>query len=62
MFNTFDCGHNKAIMEKDLTDKEWELIQSIRNFTKMYPQSVQFELYINHLVTELMYGEEEDEI
>jgi hypothetical protein len=26
----------------------------------MYPQSIQFELYINHLLTELMYDEEEE--
>lgn len=47
-------------MERELSDKEWELIQTIRNFRKMYPQSVEFEIYINHLVTELMYGEEEE--
>jgi hypothetical protein len=40
-----------------MTDKEWELIQTIRNFRKMYPQSTEFELYINHLVIELMYEE-----
>lgn len=49
------------MMDKHLTDKEWELIQALRNFTKMYPPSVQFELYINHLVTQLMYNEEETE-
>jgi hypothetical protein len=47
-------------MEIELRDKEWELIQTIRNFRKMYPQTVQFELYINHLVTELMYEEIEE--
>jgi len=26
----------------------------------MYPQSVEFEIYINHLVTELMYEEQEE--
>lgn len=46
-------------MKQELTDKEWELIQILRNFRKMYPQSVEFELYINHLVTELMYEEDE---
>lgn len=48
-------------MERELSDKEWELIQTIRNFRKMYPQSVEFEIYINHLVTELMYDEQEEE-
>lgn len=48
-------------MERELTDKEWELIQTIRNFRKMYPQSVEFEIYINHLLTELMYDEQEEE-
>jgi sulfur relay (sulfurtransferase) DsrC/TusE family protein len=48
-------------MEKEISDKEWELIQILRNFRKMYPKSVEFELYINHIVTELMYGEAENE-
>lgn len=48
-------------MKTELTDKEWELIQTIRNFRKMYPQSIEFEIYINHLVAELMYEEEEQE-
>jgi sulfur relay (sulfurtransferase) DsrC/TusE family protein len=47
-------------MKTELTDKEWELIQTIRNFRKMYPQAVEFEIYINHLVTELMYEEQEE--
>ena len=47
-------------MEKQLTDKEWELIETIRNFRKMYPQSIEFELYINNLVIELMYDEIEE--
>lgn len=61
LFTIFIVSILKSIMEQDLTDKEWELIQTVRNFRKMYPQSVQFELYINHLVTELMYGEENEE-
>lgn len=48
-------------MERELSDKEWELIQTIRNFRKMYPQSVEFEIYINHLLAELMYDEQEEE-
>lgn len=48
-------------MEKEISDKEWELLQTIRNFRKMYPQSIEFEIYINHLVTELMYDEQEEE-
>lgn len=55
------CNYNRANMEGELSDKEWELIQTIRNFRKMYPQSVEFEIYINHLVTELMYEEEQEE-
>ncbi len=48
-------------MKTELTDKEWELIQTIRNFRKMYPQSVEFEIYINHILTELMFDELENE-
>ena len=47
-------------MEKKLTDKEWELLETIRNFRKMYPQSIEFELYINNLVIELMYDDIEE--
>lgn len=47
-------------MDKKLTDKEWELIETIRNFRKMYPQSIEFELYINNLVIELMYDDIEE--
>lgn len=47
-------------MEKQLTDKEWELVETIRNFRKMYPQSIEFELYINNLVIELMYDDIEE--
>ena len=47
-------------MEKQLTDKEWELVETIRNFRKMYPQSIEFELYINNLVIELMFDDIEE--
>ena len=47
-------------MDKKLTDKEWELVETIRNFRKMYPQSIEFELYINNLVIELMYDDIEE--
>ena len=55
------CHNCKANIERELSDKEWELIQIIRDFRKMYPQSVEFEIYINHLLAELMYDEQEEE-
>jgi hypothetical protein len=61
LFTIFDSVIiTKPTMNIELKDKEWELIQTIRNFRKMYPQSVEFEIYINHLVTELMYEEQEE--
>ena len=60
MYNIFVLSKTPIEMEKQLTDKEWELIETIRNFRKMYPQSIEFELYINNLVIELMYDEIEE--
>ncbi len=39
---------------KELTEKEWELIEMIRNFKKVYPPSIELEIYINELLAELM--------
>lgn len=41
-------------MKKDITEKEWELVESIRNFRKIYPPSIDLEFYILHLLNELM--------
>ncbi len=37
-----------------LTDKEKDLIESIRNYRKAYPKSIDLEFYINMLLSELM--------
>lgn len=41
-------------MKKELTEKEWELIETIRNFKKVYPPSVELEFYIYSLLDALM--------
>lgn len=41
-------------MLKELTEKEWELIDTIRNYNNTYPRSIEIEIYINELVAELM--------
>jgi hypothetical protein len=41
-------------MQVELTEAEWELIDSIRNYRKTYPRSMELELYIEYLVDQLM--------
>ena len=41
-------------MKKELTEKEWELIETIINFKKIYPPSIELELYIYALLDKLM--------
>ena len=41
-------------MEQELSEEEWELIATIRNYKKTYPRSVNLELYIEYLVDKLM--------
>ena len=60
LYNKFCIVKTPIISEKQLTDKEWKLVETIRNFRKMYPQSIEFELYINNLVIELMYDDIEE--
>ncbi len=38
----------------ELTDAEWELIDTIRNYRNTYPRSGDLELYIEFLVDKLM--------
>lgn len=38
----------------ELTQDEWELIDTIRNYRKTYPRSGNLELYIEFLVDRLM--------
>ncbi len=46
-------------MKKEITEKEWELLEALRNFRKSkHNPSVQLELYIDQLVDEL---KEQDE-
>lgn len=41
-------------MKKEITEKEWELIQAIRNFRKSkHNPSINLELFIDQLVDEL---------
>ncbi len=40
-------------MQVELTELEWELISTIRNYKKSYPRSKQLEIYIDTLVDEL---------
>ncbi len=44
-------------MTKELTEKEWELIDTIRNYRKIYPPSKHIEIHIQILVDELMEEE-----
>lgn len=37
-----------------LTTNEKDLIETIRNYNKTYPKSIDLELYINRLLAELM--------
>lgn len=41
-------------MQVELTEEEWELIDTIRNYKKTYPKSGNLELYIDYLVDKLM--------
>lgn len=38
----------------ELSEKEMDLIQTIRNYKNTYPRSINLELYINKLLAELM--------
>lgn len=44
----------QEVMQVKLTETEWELISSIRNFKKTYPRSTELEIYIEYLVDSLM--------
>lgn len=41
-------------MIREITENEWELIATIRNYKKTYPRSVELELYIEFLVDKLL--------
>lgn len=46
-------------MKKELNEKEWELIEALRNFrNSKHNPSIQLELYIDWLVDELKDGSE----
>ncbi len=45
-------------MKKELTDTEWELIDTIRNYRKTYPLSIHLEIFIQQLVDRLMEKED----
>ena len=47
-------------MKKEITEKEWELLEALRNFRKSkHNPSIQLEIFIDQLVDEL---KEKDEI
>ena len=48
-------------MKKELTEREWELIETIRNFKKAYSPSVELELYIYMLLDKLMDKEQDEQ-
>lgn len=48
-------------MKKEVTDREWELIETIRNFKKVYPPSIELELYIYTLLDKLMDKEQDEQ-
>lgn len=35
---------------KEITETEWELIDSIRNYKNIYPKSIQLEVYIDFFI------------
>lgn len=41
-------------MQVELTEEEWGLISTIRNYRKTYPRSMELELYIEYQVDQLM--------
>lgn len=46
-------------MKREISEKEWVLIQALRNFRKSYHNySIEIELYIDMLVDELKDKEE----
>ena len=48
-------------MKQNITAKEWELIQALRNFRKsQHNPSLQLELWIDQLIDELKESEEEE--
>lgn len=59
MFNIFivETKYNRS-MRKELTEREWELIETIRNYKKTYPPSVELEWYIMMLVDILLDKEQ----
>lgn len=45
-------------MKKELTEKEWDLIEAIRNYHKAFPNGEEeFEWYVYTLVEELLTRE-----
>lgn len=41
-------------MKREITEKEWELLEALRNFRKSkHNSSAQFEMYIDQLVDEM---------
>ncbi len=48
-------------MKKEITEKEWELIEALRNFrNSKHNTSLQLELWIDQLVDELKEADKED--
>lgn len=52
MFTIFAAS--VVIMKKEVSEQEWELIDTIRNYRNTYPKSENLELYIEYLVDKLM--------
>ena len=60
LYNTQKCSifvipNTKYDMEVELTEKEWDLIESIRNYHKAYPNGKEEqEWYIEMILQELL--------
>ena len=49
-------------MKKEITEKEWELLEALRNFRKSkHNPSIQLELFIDLLVDELKEMDKDEE-
>lgn len=47
-------------MKKEITEKEWELLEALRNFRKSkHNPSIQLEIFIDQLVDELKEKDED---
>ena len=47
----------EEMVSRELTDKEWELIEAIRNYKKAYPNGAKILIrYIREILDDLLYN------